>query len=994
MIFVPFRPSMSFDILLRRSRVGFFPASATRRARRWTVSLALAVVCSLATSGGAHAAHVVTWGRIGTVTTLTQGQLCTNDGWNISCDSTTPTIASGLVGIGSTAPVVSLDLSQETDALALPVGTSGMRPTGANLANGELRYNSTLSGLETYVNGTWDTVLTAASLGSSLPAAGSNGQVQFNNGGVLGASANLTWNNSSGSLGIGTTSPTYALDVTGAIRANGGSGAANAYITTTGSNTGSFLNISNGNNNISLGMPNASGVLRYGGSTNAVLSFDGNGVEINPTNGSSAPGTGVGFIVASGNVGIGSPTPFGSGATLLSVSGSGAAAASNYGSIALQNPATSTQYTWGAVDFYGGTTRGASITGASVTGGTGYGVLNFLVNNNGTLVNEATVASTGLQIGNNAASVSGNLDVYNSNPGALTNGVTLGNMRTSAASNIGISFVDYNSNTIASIQDVYPGGTSTGSLAFYTNNGGTNTEQMRITNTGSVGIGTASPGAQLEVTIGTAATKGLIVQQAASQTADMQEWQTSIGTTLMSIDSNATLQVSRGVGSATRYDGTIINVTCGNGMGCIEGASNAVGVYGLSGSGTPYTTGPFHWTTNGAGVLGVSAGGTGVEGDTTSAVAVGGHSHNGTGVYGYDDNIGVGGQFSSVAGYGLIVSSGNVGIGTTSPNTNAMLQLYSTTKGFLPPLLATTNETSMGTSLPTGLVVYNTTNNELESFNGTNWEAVGANAADAAGSTGQVQFNNGGDLAASANFFWDNTHGRVGIGTTSPSYSLTSTASIGILDSPNTSSTTATVDAIVFANSALPTTYTNSISSAISGGASTLAFNIANSSSTRVQGLTLTSDAGVIEVGINNSSPSYGLDFLFPNLSQFRLGWDASHYTVLATNSSGNLSIAPTNNITTITGNVGIGTTSPGSSLQVNGGAAVGYSTSTAAPTNGLTVSGNVGVGTASVPTGVTESINGPVKVAGTGSEPCTAAQVGSMRYNPTGAYMEICTYP
>jgi len=44
----------------------------------------------------------------------------------------------------------------------------------------------------------------------------------------------------------------------------------------------------------------------------------------------------------------------------------------------------------------------------------------------------------------------------------------------------------------------------------------------------------------------------------------------------------------------------------------------------------------------------------------------------------------------------------------------ALLQLYSTTEGFLPPLLTTANETAMGTSLPTGLVVYNTTNNELE----------------------------------------------------------------------------------------------------------------------------------------------------------------------------------------------------------------------------------------------------------------------------------------
>ena len=61
----------------------------------------------------------------------------------------------GSVGIGSAAPIVSLDMSQEQDAIALPVGTSGTRPTGGALTNGEIRYNSTTSEVETYTGGSW-----------------------------------------------------------------------------------------------------------------------------------------------------------------------------------------------------------------------------------------------------------------------------------------------------------------------------------------------------------------------------------------------------------------------------------------------------------------------------------------------------------------------------------------------------------------------------------------------------------------------------------------------------------------------------------------------------------------------------------------------------------------------------------------------------------------------------------------------------------------------
>jgi hypothetical protein len=74
------------------------------------------------------------------------------------------------------------------------------------------------------------------------------------------------------------------------------------------------------------------------------------------------------------------------------------------------------------------------------------------------------------------------------------------------------------------------------------------------------------------------------------------------------------------------------------------------------------------------------------------------------------------------------------------------------------------------------------------------------------------------------------------------------------------------------------------------------------------------------------------------------------------------------------TANLGIGTTTIGSKLQVNGNAAIGYSASTAAPTNGLAVAGNVGVGVIpsawsgfSVIQGLQASVRGSSAVAGFG---------------------------
>jgi len=88
-------------------------------------------------------------------------------------------------------------------------------------------------------------------------------------------------------------------------------------------------------------------------------------------------------------------------------------------------------------------------------------------------------------------------------------------------------------------------------------------------------------------------------------------------------------------------------------------------------------------------------------------------------------------------------SNAQVGIGVSTANINpsAQLDVSSTTKGFLPPRMTTTQRDAISTPA-TGLVIFNTTTNSLEYRSSTGWVQLTTGGVPYTGATGAVDLGN------------------------------------------------------------------------------------------------------------------------------------------------------------------------------------------------------------------------------------------------------------
>lgn len=311
------------------------------------------------------------------------------------------------------------------------------------------------------------------------------------------------------------------------------------------------------------------------------------------------------------------------------------------------------------------------------------------------------------------------------------------------------------------------------------------------------------------------------------------------------------------------------------------------------------------------------------------------------------------------AGY---IANAQVGIGTITPETTSMLDITSTTKGFLMPRMTTGQRTAI-TSPATGLQVFDITTNSVWYYNGTVWvnqlpdlRAVGTAATashitqDAGnGGTGTNAGTNGQNIGigfqtlnAITSGFWN-----VAAGYTALASNTSGTSNIA-LGYQALQLNTSGQNNIAIGTQALTNGTLSSSNIAIGGGSLN---KIAGSNATAQQNTAVGHQGlNVITTGIQNTAIGNQALLLIASGSQNTVIGHRAGSNL--TSGTGNIAIGATTSLATATGsnqlnignaifgtgltgtvaapagNIGIGTTAPATKLAINGS----FSTSVSNP--------------------------------------------------------------
>jgi len=718
---------------------------------------------------------------------------------------------------------------------------------------------------------------TNVGIGTTSPIAGFDVQkTVWLRGAAAGASGLFV--NSSGNVGIGTTSPAAKLEVAGTSWLRGGTTTSGLFVDANG-NTGigttspsNLLHIyENTSNTTTAGL-----MIEQAGAGDAVTHFalaGGQNYSVGIDNSNedrfviqagstfSADGVKAGLAMDSlGKIAIGLHYPQTRKLTITDT----AAGVLNY-AIGLRNNSNSLGTATGILFMPGGWTDDYGKGGLIYSRTNDYqrGDFHFLQN---TLDDSSlpTLANSVMTIKN-----SGNVGIGTTSPGAKLD--VVGNIRVKTGN--GLQLYETNNANYWTLKN------TTNDLTFTLNT----TEYMRIMNGGNVGIGTTSPAAKLEVAgtswlRGGTTTSGLFVDANGN---------TGIGTT----GPSSALDV---IGAIEVADGTELlpSVTFGTDTdtGFWRGGSGLVR-YSANGSYSAEfkNTGIFSTfaTMNAA--------------TDPTAVPYSGYGDVNTGMYfPAADKLG----FSAGGTGTLFITAGNVGIGTTSPS--AKLSIFSDGDAM-----------HLGTDTNTANYISFAYNPSTSLGRGSfGYDPVLAAMTIQGGASKGVAFNVNNSTFGSGTAMLINSSGNVGIGTTSPASALQVSGTAWLRGGTTTSGLFVDSNGNVGVGTTGPV-YDLDITKSSTGA---VVGNIKNSNAAGSAAYLLQNDLSYWNINAYGSGVSGNLFGIAKanTVMSFSTGVDA----VIGTFSNNNL-IFGTNNLERVRitkeGNVGIGTTNPGSTLDIVG---------------------------------------------------------------------------